>query len=243
MEVILIENIARTHIMLVEDDMSLAEWFSDYLTEQGYLVTLVNRGDMAVELIKTDTPDFVVLDIMLPVKDGFDVCREVRSFYHGPILMMTARDQEMDEVLGLELGADDYVTKPVKPRVLLSRIKALLRRSNNQNDLASVSENQIQLGQFTIDANSRTTILNGESVAISSNEFDVLWHLAQSAGQVVNRAELVQQLRGIDYDGFDRSIDIIVSRLRKKLGDDANNPYRIKTIWGKGYLLVADAWS
>jgi DNA-binding response OmpR family regulator len=243
LEVILIENIARTHIMLVEDDMSLAEWFSDYLTEQGYLVTLVNRGDMAVELIKTDTPDFVVLDIMLPVKDGFDVCREVRSFYHGPILMMTARDQEMDEVLGLELGADDYVTKPVKPRVLLSRIKALLRRSNNQNDLASVSENQIQLGQFTIDANSRTTILNGESVAISSNEFDVLWHLAQSAGQVVNRAELVQQLRGIDYDGFDRSIDIIVSRLRKKLGDDANNPYRIKTIWGKGYLLVADAWS
>jgi DNA-binding response OmpR family regulator len=242
LEIILIEEIVRTHIMLVEDDMSLAEWFSDYLTEQGYLVTLVNRGDMAVELIKTDTPDFVVLDIMLPVKDGFDVCREVRSFYHGPILMMTARDQEMDEVLGLELGADDYVTKPVKPRVLLSRIKALLRRSNNQNDLASVSENQIQLGQFNIDANSRTTILNGESVAISSNEFDVLWHLAQSAGQVVNRAELVQQLRGIDYDGFDRSIDIIVSRLRKKLGDDATNPYRIKTIWGKGYLLVADAW-
>lgn len=242
MEVILIEDIARTHIMLVEDDMSLAEWFSDYLTEHGYLVTLVNRGDMAVELIKTDTPDFVVLDIMLPVKDGFDVCREVRSFYHGPILMMTARDQEMDEVLGLELGADDYVTKPVKPRVLLSRIKALLRRSNNQNDLASVSENQIQLGQFNIDANSRTTILNGESVAISSNEFDVLWHLAQSAGQLVNRTELVQQLRGIDYDGFDRSIDIIVSRLRKKLGDDATNPYRIKTIWGKGYLLVADAW-
>jgi len=238
----LIEDIARTHIMLVEDDMSLAEWFSDYLTEHGYLVTLVNRGDMAVELIKTDTPDFVVLDIMLPVKDGFDVCREVRSFYHGPILMMTARDQEMDEVLGLELGADDYVTKPVKPRVLLSRIKALLRRSNNQNDLASVSENQIQLGQFNIDANSRTTILNGESVAISSNEFDVLWHLAQSAGQLVNRTELVQQLRGIDYDGFDRSIDIIVSRLRKKLGDDATNPYRIKTIWGKGYLLVADAW-
>jgi len=242
LEVILIEDIARTHIMLVEDDMSLAEWFSDYLTEHGYLVTLVNRGDMAVELIKTDTPDFVVLDIMLPVKDGFDVCREVRSFYHGPILMMTARDQEMDEVLGLELGADDYVTKPVKPRVLLSRIKALLRRSNNQNDLASVSENQIQLGQFNIDANSRTTILNGESVAISSNEFDVLWHLAQSAGQLVNRTELVQQLRGIDYDGFDRSIDIIVSRLRKKLGDDATNPYRIKTIWGKGYLLVADAW-
>ena len=243
MEIILIEKIERTHIMLVEDDMSLAQWFSDYLTEHGYLVTLVNRGDVAVELIKTDNPDLVVLDIMLPVKDGFDVCREARGFFHGPILMMTARDQEMDEVLGLELGADDYVTKPVKPRVLLSRIKALLRRSNNPNDVASSSENQIQLGQFHLDANSRTTKLHGQPVGISSNEFDVLWHLAQSAGQVVNRTELVQQLRGIDYDGFDRSIDIIVSRLRKKLGDDANNPYLIKTIWGKGYLLVADSWS
>ena len=239
----MIEEPSPLHIMLIEDDMSLAEWFSDYLTEHGYLVTLVNRGDVAVELIKTDNPDLVVLDIMLPVKDGFDVCREARYFYHGPILMMTARDQEMDEVLGLELGADDYVTKPVKPRVLLSRIKALLRRSNNPNDVASSSENQIQFGQFHIDANSRTTKLHGQLVAVSSNEFDVLWHLAQSAGQLVKRTELVQQLRGIDYDGFDRSIDIIVSRLRKKLGDDANNPYRIKTIWGKGYLLVADAWS
>jgi DNA-binding response OmpR family regulator len=174
-------------------------------------VTLVNRSDMAVELIKADNPSLVVLDIMLPVQDGFDVCREVRSFYHGPILMMTARDQEMDEVLDLELGADDYVTKPVKPRVLLSRIRALLRRANTHNDLTGISENHIQLGQLSIDANSRTTKLHGECVTISSNEFDVLWHLAQAAGQVVNRTELVQQLRGIDYDGFDRSIDIIVS--------------------------------
>lgn len=229
--------------MLVEDDKSLAEWFSDYLTERGYLVTIVDRGDMAVELIKTDNPDLVVLDIMLPRKDGFDVCREVRRFYYGPILMMTARDQEMDEVLGLELGADDYVTKPVKPRVLLSRIKALLRRTNNQSDAAISIENHIQLGQFHIDWDSRTTKLRGESVSISSNEFVVLWHLAQSAGQVVDRSTLVHKLRGIDYDGFDRSIDNTVSRLRKKLGDDANNPFRIKTIWGKGYLLVADAWS
>ena len=121
----MIEAPSPLHIMLVEDDMSLAEWFSDYLTEHGYLVTLVNRGDVAVELIKEDNPDLVVLDIMLPVKDGFDVCREARDFYHGPILMMTARDQEMDEVLGLELGADDYVTKPVKPRVLLSNPRSV----------------------------------------------------------------------------------------------------------------------
>lgn len=229
--------------MLVEDDMSLAEWFSDYLTEHGYEVTLVNRGDAAIELIREDQPDLVVLDIMLPVKDGFDVCREVRAFYHGPILMMTARDQEMDEVLGLELGADDYVTKPIKPRAMLSRVKALLRRVNTQQHGLSENENCIQFGQFHLDGNSRTTLLNGSKVPISSNEFDVLWYLAQSAGQVVNRNELVKAIRGIDYDGFDRSMDIIVSRLRKKLGDDANNPFRIKTIWGQGYLLVIDAWS
>lgn len=242
MEVILIEEHYQPHIMLVEDDMSLAEWFSDYLTEHGYLVTLVNRGDTAIELIKEDQPDLVVLDIMLPVKDGLEVCREVRGFYHGPILMMTARDQEMDEVLGLELGADDYVTKPIKPRAMLSRVKALLRRVNNKEQSLPESKNCLQFGQFHLDANSRTTLLNGKRVSISTNEFDVLWYLAQSAGQVVNRNELVKAIRGIDYDGFDRSMDIIVSRLRKKLGDDANNPFRIKTVWGQGYLLVVDAW-
>ena len=228
--------------MLVEDDMSLAEWFSDYLAEHGYLVTIVNRGDAAIELIREDKPDLVVLDIMLPVKDGFDVCREVRGFYHGPILMMTARDQEMDEVLGLELGADDYVTKPIKPRAMLSRVKALLRRVTIQKQSKPENENCIQFGQFHLDAISRTTLLNGCKIAISTNEFNVLWYLAQSAGQVVNRNDLVKAMRGIDYDGFDRSMDIIVSRLRKKLGDDANNPFRIKTIWGKGYLFVTDAW-
>jgi DNA-binding response OmpR family regulator len=243
LEIILIEQESQQHVMLVEDDMSLAQWFSDYLTEQNYLVSLVNRGDLAVELIRDDMPDLVVLDIMLPVKDGFEVCREVRNFYHGPIIMMTARDQEMDEVLGLELGADDYVTKPVKPRVLLSRIKALLRRFTAHHDESRISGNGLAFGQFYVSEQTRTTSLYGKHIAISSNEFDVLLLLAKSAGQVVNRVELVKQLRGIDYDGFDRSIDIIVSRLRKKLGDDANNPYRIKTIWGKGYLLVADAWS
>lgn len=231
--------------MLVEDDMSLAEWFGDYLGEQGYLVTLATRGDVAIELIESDRPDLVILDIMLPVKDGFEVCQAIRPFYQGPILMMTARDHETDEVLGLELGADDYVVKPVKPRVLLSRIKALFRRSASSeaaNEVVEENQNKIVLGQFSIDANSRTTILAGTKVAISSNEFDVLWQLAQSADTVVSRKELVIQRRGIEYDGFDRSIDILVSRIRKKLGDDASNPYRIKTVWGKGYLLVKDAW-
>jgi len=233
------------HIMLVEDDMSLAEWFGDYLGEQGYLVTLATRGDVAIELIESDQPDLVILDIMLPIKDGFEVCQAIRPFYHGPILMMTARDHETDEVLGLELGADDYVVKPVKPRVLLSRVKALFRRSFLQGfspEVVTADPNKITFGQLSIDANSRTTMLAGAKVAISSNEFDVLWQLAQGADNLVSRKELVIQRRGIDYDGFDRSIDILISRIRKKLGDDASNPYRIKTVWGKGYLFVKDAW-
>ncbi|MCJ8272595.1 MAG: response regulator [Psychrosphaera sp.] len=249
METILTHLPDAKHIMLVEDDQSLAEWFCDYLGEQGYLVTLVTRGDVAIELIESDQPDLVVLDIMLPVKDGFDVCKAVRHFYHGPILMMTARDQEMDEVLGLELGADDYVTKPVKPRVLLSRIKALFRRAQTTaTSLLTTGQNTrqstktLKFGQLTIDANTRKTTLANEVMPISSNEFDVLWYLA-SAGQVVNRKDLVSEIRGIEYDGFDRSMDIIVSRIRKKLGDDASNPFRIKTVWGKGYLFVEDAWT
>ncbi|MBC3766331.1 response regulator transcription factor [Neptunicella marina] len=232
------------HIMLVEDDMSLAEWFSDYLTEQGYLVTLVNRGDLAIELIEADNPDLVILDIMLPVKDGFDVCTAARRFYHGPILMMTARDQETDEVLGLELGADDYLTKPVKPRVLLSRIKALLRRSEQTQQVQEQQQKAhiLQFGELKLDTNTRTAILDSERVALSSNEFDVLCILAKSADTLISRKDLVEQYRGIEYDGFDRTIDILVSRLRKKLGDDATNPFRIKTVWGKGYLFVSDAW-
>jgi len=236
------QGITGKHIMLVEDDMSLAEWFGDYLTEQGYLVTLANRGDLAIELIEADQPDLVILDIMLPVKDGFEVCMAIRPFYHGPILMMTARDHETDEVLGLELGADDYVVKPVKPRVLLSRIKALFRRISLPEITAEIDQNKITFGKLSIDANSRTTTLAGAKVAISSNEFDVLWQLAQAADTVVSRKELVVQRRGIEYDGFDRSIDILISRIRKKLGDDASNPYRIKTVWGKGYLFVKAAW-
>lgn len=241
----LLQSMTGKHIMLVEDDMSLAEWFSDYLSEQGYLVTLATRGDVAIELIESDQPDLVILDIMLPVKDGFEVCQAIRPFYHGPILMMTARDHETDEILGLELGADDYVVKPVKPRVLLSRIKALFRRATPQEVVPVVVEidpNKRTFGQLSIDANSRTTTLAGAKVAISSNEFDVLWQLAQSADKLVSRKELVIQRRGIDYDGFDRSIDILISRIRKKLADDASNPYRIKTVWGKGYLFVKGAW-
>ncbi len=234
-----IDESGKINILLVEDDASLAEWVSDYLISHGYLVTHANRGDVAVELIKADEPDIVLLDIMLPEKDGFDVCREVRSFYRNPILMMTACTEEMDEILGLELGADDYLAKPIKPRVLLARIKALLRRNSDDTE---PNNNQRQFGEFSIDAESRTACLSGELVPVSSHEFTVLWYLAERAGEVVSRVDLVSAVRGIEYDGLDRSVDICVSRLRKKLNDNSDSPRRIKTVRGKGYLFTTDAW-
>jgi DNA-binding response OmpR family regulator len=155
--------------------------------------------------------------------------------------MMTARLEETDEVLGLELGANDYVTKPVRPRALLARIKGLLKRDVSESETLELSAQKISYGQFTIDAASRTTWLNNEVINISSNEFDVLWYLVTHAGEIVSREQLLQDIRGIEYDGFDRSMDVLVSRVRRKLGS-AKYPDRIKTVWGKGYLFVTDAW-
>ncbi len=225
------------HILVVEDDPSLCEWISDYLIDHGYQVSTANRGDTAVELIKIDQPDMVVLDIMLPALNGFDVCKTVRPFYNKPILMLTACNEELDEVLGLELGADDYLNKPVKPRVMLARIKALLRRKQEQQNT------QLRIfGELHIDAASKTVTLAGETIALSVNEFEVLWILASHSPAIVSRETLLTQLRGISYDGFDRSIDIRISRLRKKLNDNPSQPYKIKTVRGKGYLFASDAW-
>lgn len=235
------------HILVVEDDRSLAEWVCEYLINHHFIVTLATRGDEAIHLIETDQPDLVVLDIMLPQTNGFDVCKSVRPIYRGPILMLTACSEETDEVLGLEVGADDFLTKPVRPRILLARVMALLRREElrreepQRNEYLS-ADNVLQFGTLTINRNSQTTRIDSETVPLSSNEFDMLWFLASNAGSILDRDALVRQLRGIEYDGFDRSIDIGISRLRRKLKDNAQQPYRIKTVRGKGYLFAPDAW-
>ena len=225
------------HIMVVEDDRSLASWIADYLTSHDFLVTVATRGDEAVNLIRSDEPNLVVLDVMLPGLDGLEVCKQVRKFYHRPILMLTARDAEADEILGLDTGADDYLNKPVKPKVLLARIKALLRRES-----VDEPEHIVRIGGLYIDPVSRSLLLNEQEVPLSSHEFDLLLLLAVHAGTPLSREKLISQMRGIEYDGFDRSIDISISRLRRKLGDDASAPTRIKTVRGKGYLLAPDAW-
>jgi two-component system OmpR family response regulator/two-component system response regulator RstA len=225
------------HILVVEDDASLSSWIADYLNDNGLSVSIASRGDDALTLIADDQPDLVILDINLPVVNGFDVCRQAREFYSRPILMLTARGDEPDEVQGLESGANDYLVKPVRPRALLARINSLLRRNES-----IIDDQRIEFGSLLLHATSRSVQLDGEIINVSSNEFDLLWLLAQHAGQVMSRDQMVEHLRGIEYDGFNRSVDILVSRLRKKLRDDTTSPARIKTVWGKGYLFAADAW-
>jgi two-component system OmpR family response regulator/two-component system response regulator RstA len=233
---------SHASILLVEDDASLAEWILQYLRGHNYQLQHIDRGDQVLAAVKQQPPELIILDVMLPYKNGFDLCRELRAFYHGPILMLTACGEESDEILGLELGANDYLTKPVRPRVLLARIKALLRREAAEPVETVTQDGQLQFGQLKILRDAKSVFYRNELIPVTANEFDVLWVLASQAGKVIRREALVTQLRGIEYDGFDRSIDIRISRLRKKLFDNTEQPFRIKTIWAKGYLFSPEAW-
>ncbi len=235
----------NTRILLVEDDTRLAELTAEYLGKNDFSVSIEPRGDTAEARILEEQPDLVILDVMLPGKDGLEVCRAVRPAYRGVILMLTARDEDFDQILGLEMGADDYIAKPVQPRVLLARIKALLRRRPAADAASSPGgddESQV-FGQFRISQVTRNASLAGQTIDLTTAEFDLLWLLASHAGNVLSRDDLLQELRGIGFDGLDRSIDARISRLRKKLNDDPENPTRIKTVRGKGYLFSKHDWN
>lgn len=230
-----VEN-AKPRILIVEDDERLAALTKEYLLANGMQVNVVGDGLSAIRLIRREQPDLVVLDLMLPGADGLAVCREVRADFHNPILMLTARTDDMDQVLGLEIGADDYVAKPVKPRVLLARIKALLRRGGADQSGAG----RLEFGELVIDNAAREVTFQGAAVDLTSAEYDLLWLLASNAGTVLSREMIFEKLRGIQYDGQDRSIDVRISRIRPKVGDDPDNPRRIKTVRSKGYLFVRE---
>ncbi|MCM8595891.1 winged helix-turn-helix domain-containing protein [Accumulibacter sp.] len=238
----------KTRILLVEDDDRLARLTAEYLAKNGFDVLIESRGDLAETRIAEEHPELVVLDVMLPGKDGFEVCRAVRPAYQGVILMLTARDEDFDQILGLELGADDYIAKPVQPRLLLARIKALLRRAPGSPGTAPGEAREagepveLAFGHFRISQATRSTHLGKESIELTTAEFDLLWLLARHAGNILSRDDLLQELRGIGFDGLDRSIDARISRLRRKLGDDPENPTRIKTVRGKGYLFSKHDW-
>ncbi len=228
---------ASYNIVLVEDDLELAELIRDYLQSFEFNIEIVTDGITAVSTILSTQPDLVVLDVMLPGQSGMDVCREIRPKYNGMILMQTALDDDVDQMMGLELGADDYIVKKVKPRLMLSRIRALLRRQERTN--SESSQDVLQIGPLKIHLQHRTVSLNQASVKLTTSEFDLLHLLASNVGQVVSRDDIAQHIRGFEYDGLDRSIDRRISRLRRSLQDDPNEPELIKTIRGKGYQLCA----
>ncbi len=233
-------------ILIVEDDERLAELTREYLQSNGLQVSVEGDGAVAVDRIKTEQPDLVILDLMLPGEDGLSICRLVRPYYSGPIIMLTARDDDLDQVLGLEMGADDYLSKPVRPRVLLARIHALLRRLKDisapkaAGGLESDELSRVTFANLVVDNSMREAWLNEDPIDLTSAEFDLLWLLSSNAGRVLSREEIFTALRGIEYDGQDRSIDVRVSRIRPKIGDDPLQPKRIKTVRSKGYLFVKE---
>jgi two-component system response regulator RstA len=235
-------NASNVDILLIEDDARLAELTATYLEQNGLRVAIEARGERALERFVAEHPRLVLLDLLLPGKDGISICRELRRSHDVPILILTAKDTDLDHVIGLEAGADDYVTKPVDPIVLLARVRALLRRVERVAANPAERRADILLGALRISETSREVWLHGRSVPLTTQEFELLSLLAHRAGELVSRDEVFRTMRGIDYDGLDRSIDGRVSKLRRKLGDDAAAPTRIKTVWGKGYLLVPDAW-
>ena len=222
-------------LLLVEDDPRIRELVSGYLVSKGFEVDVVADGTSAVERICEAPPELVILDWMLPGEDGLSVCRRAREHYRGPILMLTARTDEIDEIVALEVGVDDYLSKPVRPRLLLARVTALLRRVTIEPGAAQ----KIELGDLIVDAAQRTVTVVGVDVVLTTAEFELLWYLASHAGSPLTRDDLFRELRGIEYDGLDRSMDMRVSQVRKRLSEaDPHARDWIKTVRGVGYQMV-----
>jgi len=225
-------------ILIIDDDTELTSLISQFLTMNGYQVSVEHNGANAITAVTHIQPDLIVLDLMLPGVDGLTICRQLKPNFVNPIIMLTALDDDIDEVTGLEVGADDYLCKPIKPRVLLAHIRAQLRRQSHFQSLSFQDIRQVSNGALTIDIRKRIVRYNENEITLSSAEFDLLWVLSMSAGNIISRDELHKEIFKLEYDGFDRSIDLRISRLRKKLGDDPKEPKIIKTIRNKGYLLA-----
>ncbi len=230
-----------SELLIVEDDVRLAALINTYFSRSGFSVSEVGDGAAAIAHCQQQSPDLVILDLMLPDMDGMAVLRQLRTFYSGKVLMLTASSSDIDQIIGFETGADDYVIKPVEPRVLLARVNSLLKR--RAIDQQQKDSKALTFGSMKINNEAKTVVLNNTLINLTTHEFELLFLLAENAGTVLSRDEIYQGLRGFDYDGAERAVDIKISRLRRKLGDDANEPHRIKTIWGKGYLFVPSAWA
>lgn len=223
-------------ILVVEDERLIADILRFNLEREGYQVLLAFDGEEGLNLCRREAPQLVILDIMLPKLDGFSVCRELRRLSRVPILMLTAKEDEVDKVLGLELGADDYVTKPFSPRELVARVKAILRRTQPVPP-GEEAASQIRTGDLTIDLESYRVVRSGQEIDLTPKEFELLKFLAQHPGQVFSRESLCREVWGYDYFGDARTVDVTIRRLREKVEADPSKPGYIRTKRGIGYFF------
>ena len=233
-------------IVFVEDEPEVGQLIAAYLGKHDMDVIVEPRGDRGEEVVLGEKPDLVLLDIMLPGKDGMTLCRDLRAQWDGPIVLLTSLDSDMNHILSLEMGANDYILKTTPPAVLLARLRLHLRQrvatDSQTSSVALTPYKAMRFGTLSIDPVNRQVLLSGADIALSTADFDLLWELATHAGQIMDRDALLKNLRGVSYDGMDRSVDVAISRLRKKLLDNATEPYRIKTVRNKGYLFAPHAW-
>lgn len=231
------EQSEKTKVLVIDDDRKLCRLVSDYLKPMEYQVTCTFNGTDGLEQLKKENHRAVVLDVMMPGMDGFEVLKKLRRISDVPVIMLTARGDETDRVVGLELGADDYLTKPFSMRELLARLRAVTRRYRRAASVEAKGEAPIVVGALRMEPDSRSVVLHGESMLLTSIEFDILLSLARAAGRVLSRDRLMDEIAGREHDVFDRTIDVHISALRRKLGDDPKNPRYIQTIRGTGYML------
>ena len=226
---------AQNHsILVVEDEASIASFVAMYLKRAGFTVRVAGTGEGGIEAAAADSPSLIILDLMLPDLDGIDVCRRVRQRSDVPILMLTARDDDVDKIIGLEVGADDYLTKPFNPGELVARVKSILRRANpERRELESAF---LEHGELTIDAGRREVKIAGGEVQLAPKEFDLLWELLDHQGLVLTRDQLLERVWGYTFAGDTRTVDVHVRQLRRKLGDASP----IVTVWGVGYKVSAE---
>ncbi len=231
----------QTHILLVDDEASLREPLAEYLNKQGFRVQQASDASQARSVMNAFNFDIILLDIMMPGEDGLSFCRHVREKTETPVIFISAKGEELERIVGLELGADDYVTKPFSPRELVARIKVVLRRTNSGNGINPGSGSIYQFSGWTLKTDQRNLIdAEGVVVPLSSGEYQMLLALLSRAGQVLNRDQLLDITQGREAHAFDRAVDNQISRLRRKIEADPKNPEIIKTVWGGGYVLAGD---
>lgn len=221
-------------ILIVDDDTRLSAMLCDYLAGNGFAARAAATALAGLDEIRRRAPDVVILDVMLPDLDGFETCRRIRAGSDVPILMLTAKGEEMDRIVGLELGADDYLPKPFNPRELLARLRAILRRRGN----GAGADRVMRFGRLEIDPASRVARVDGRNCVMTGHQFDLLVALAENAGRTLSREQLMDRLKGEGSEAFDRSIDVHVSRIRTAIEDDPRNPKRIVTVRGAGYVFA-----